>query len=149
MTGGQQRGWIIVGIDLLIVLGIYLLYSQFMVAPTANTLNLEAELHYELTVSPVRGDTIPVKLSVANPSSTERSAQLPEGIVLILSRGTRTEGRNKFWVTRPHEPGTITLTPGETRTWTYSPSYPDDVEDQLYVALFIDESRQGKVAVPR
>lgn len=149
MTGGQQRGWVIIGIDLLIVLGVYLMYSQFVVAPSANDLTLNDDLRYELTVEPVRGDTVPVTFSVSNTTDQERSVALPEGIVLFLARGTRTEGRDKFWAARPHEPGTLSLAPGETRTWTYSPTDPEDVEEELFVALFIDESRQGKVAVPR
>lgn len=149
MTEGQQRGWVIIGIDLLIVFGVYLLYSQFVVAPSTNELTLNDELRYELTVEPVRGDTIPLTFSVANATDRERTVDLPEGIVLFLARGTRTEGRDKFWATRPHDPGTLSLAPGETRTWSYSPTDPEDVEDELFVALFIDESRQGKVEVPR
>jgi len=146
---GQKQGWLIIGVDLLIVLGIYYLYSSFAFQPQPNTITIEDQLRYEATVSPPTSDTIPVTLVVRNTASSPRTATLPEGLTLFLTTGRKTEKRNNFWAVRPLQAGKVTLDVGERRTWSLAPNIPTDVNRTLYLALFIDKQRQGKVAVPQ
>ncbi len=145
---GRRRGWIIIGFDLLFVLGIYFLYSQFAIEPTANSITVDDTFHYEVKVSSPSGGTIPIRFSVSNPSSESRTVDLPNGIVLFLTTGRETDGRDHFWANRPVSSGSLTLSAGETRFWRFDPRFPNSRPSPLYVAIYIDEDRQKKVQVP-
>lgn len=145
---GLHRGWIIIGFDLLFVLGVYFLYSQFALTPSPNKMTLGDTLRYEVSVSPPSKDTVPIKFAISNPSTESHTVTFPEGIVLFLTTGRETEGTDHFWATRPISSGSVTLSPGETRSWQFSPQLPASRPSPLYVAFYADESRQDKVMVP-
>lgn len=144
----HQRGWLIIGIDLLIVLGIYFLYSSFLPRVEPNSITVQDTLQYELSVSPSSGDTIPMTLSVSNPGKSPRTTNLPEGLVLFFTTGSEADKKYNFWQSKPIPPGPLELAPDERRSWSLSPLSPSNYSGPLYVALFIDKNRQGKVLVP-
>lgn len=143
-----QRGWLIIGIDLLIVLGIYFLYSSFLPTVEPNTITVQGTLDYELSVAPRTGDTIPITLSVTNPGQSPRETTLPEGLVLFFTTGSKADRQYDFWKSRPIPAGPLKIASGERRSWSLSPPSPSNYTGPLYVALFIDTDRQGKVLVP-
>jgi hypothetical protein len=144
----RRRGWIIIAFDLLFVIGVYFLYTQFAVTPSENTVTVQDTLQYTVTVAPPSGDTIPIRLTVSNPGTESRTASLPEGLVLFLTTGRQTDGTDHFWAARPITAGSVTLGSGERRSWRYAPRFPVDRPSPLFVALYVDEDRQDKVRVP-
>lgn len=144
----RRRGWIIIAFDLLFVIGVYFLYTQFAVTPSENTVTVRDTLQYTVSVSPPSGDTIPIRLTVSNPGTESRTASLPEGVVLFLTTGRQTEGTDHFWAARPISAGSVTLGSGERRSWRYAPRFPEERPSPLFVALYVDEDRQDKVRIP-
>ncbi|MFB6344396.1 MAG: hypothetical protein ABEK50_01300 [bacterium] len=144
MGSGQTRGWIIIGVDLLVVLGIYFLYSQFMVqAPDTKTATIREDLQYKLVVNQSSGDSLPVSFGIVNNHPKSRISQLPNGILLLLTDGQQT----RYWSKQIVGPGSMTLGSSETRSWEIDVPLPDD-QGPYFVEVFIDKERQTRLQVP-
>lgn len=146
---GNYRRWLIIGVDLLIVLGVYLVYSYFGAPASSNSVTISETLSYELKVSPPRSNTISIELSVMNPVSKPQSVNYPNGLILFLASGSSIKRKDNFWATNLQKPGKFELKPSEERTWSFSVEEPDKYKSPLYLVLFIDKKRQGKVRVPQ
>lgn len=140
----SKKSWLIIGVDLIIVLGVYFVYTQLSGRPDTNSLTLNDTFKYELTVSPPEQETIPIEISMTNNNSRRLESDFPEGMTIFL-----TDGREvNFWKKTLLRSGEFSLASGETRSWDLSPRLPAQANTELYLALFVDESRQGKVKVP-
>lgn len=145
MGSGKKRGWIIIGMDLLIVLGIYFLYSQFAFdSATVNTTSFQADFSYTVSVNQPTGETIPLTVSMTNNRNKPVKSRFPSGVLLLLTNGRD----KKYWSTRLVGPTALTLNPGETRSWSLPARRPDNYRGPLYLELFIDTNRQDRVKVP-
>lgn len=139
---GQKRGWVIIAFDLLIVLGVYYLYSEYAFSRTSTTV-LKQEAHYELKVRPSKNESVELEFSISNPQDESIEITLPRGITLQLSDGKKIV----YWQKSVTNSSELTLAPGEKRTWTMSTSMPDNPPQTLYAGWVVDSDRQGQVEI--
>lgn len=131
--------------DLLIVLGIYFIYSQFAFdSTTVNKDALDKQFNYNLRVEAPKGDTVPVTVAITNQRNRSATTKLPNGLLVLLTDGVD----EKFFSRVLIRSTSLTLNAGETRSWRLSPSLPDSVPSPLYVVVYVDEDRQLRARVP-
>lgn len=131
--------------DLLIVLGIYFIYSQFAFdSTTVNKDALDKQFNYNLRVEAPKGDTVPVTVAITNQRNRSATTKLPNGLLVLLTDGVD----EKFFSRVLIRSTSLTLNSGETRSWRLSPSLPDSVPSPLYVVVYVDEDRQLRARVP-
>lgn len=144
MGSGRKRGWVIIGMDLLIVLGIYFLYSNFAFeSPEVKTASFENTFRYTLTVNEPTADTVPFTVSVTNVQNGNRTVEFPNGMLILL-----TDGRDKkYWSKQLVPAGSINLQSGEARSWNLAADRPP-APGGVYLELFVDTERQTRIEVP-
>ncbi len=144
---GQTKGWIIVGFDLLLVLGVYFVYLQFRPASGPDVPRAEVhqdEVVYVLEVSRPSKSEYKIHFELKNTGSSARTVSFPGGVQLMLSDRQRII----FWKSTLSTPDRIRLEPGEERSWSLTAPRPDRQSENLYASFYVDKLRQKFLPVP-
>lgn len=138
----MNRGWVIIGLDLLIVLGIYFLYLTF-----ANTNEPSAEIKrdviYRMEARKKSDKKIQIEFLIKNTLDESVKLSLPDGIRLQLTDGKRVI----YWKKSLIKKTNLTISNAETRSWNIRAPAPDNPPQNLYAEFVIDKNRQGRVTV--
>lgn len=134
----------IIGLDLLIVLGVYFLYVNFMGPGDKTVKKLQGPVTYSFRAERNTSDKIAIELRVRNTTDTEREVTFPNGIRFQLSDGTRVI----YWHENLYPENQVTFERGESRSWSLTAPNPKNPPETLYAEFIIDEDRQARLAVP-
>lgn len=143
MNPTRRKGWVIIALDLMIVLGIYFLYLNVS-DPSPPRTELRGRAHYQLEYRSNGGESPRLVFSVENPADTDLRVELPRGITLQVTDGRRTV----YWRKEIVAPGELRLGPAERRTWRVGVDPPGSPSGPLYADFFLDPDRQGRLELP-
>jgi hypothetical protein len=133
----------IIAFDIVIVLLVYLFYTQVRVVENESQRRM-AGINYTLTVNQISDGSIPVTFSLTSRRRTPYTTSFPNGVTLMLSDGQQTV----YWRGKLGISQSLKMPAGGERGWTRKIPRPDDSSPPYYVGFYIDDDRQAQVKVP-
>lgn len=142
-TDSQKTGWMIIAIDLIIVLLVYVFYTQVRVVENESE-RRQNGINYRLTVNQISDGSIPITFSLSSRRRTPFTIEFPNGVNLILSDGQQ----SVYWRDKLNLSRSIQMPAGGERGWSRSIPLPENGSPPYYVGFYIDDQRQAQVRVP-
>jgi len=143
VTAGQKKGWMIIGADLILVLFVYILFTQVQVNEES-VQRRQNGITYRLIAEPENDGQIPVRFRVTSRRTSPYTIELPEGITLMISNGQKTVYARETI----QQQTMIEIQPEQSRQWSQTFSLPEEASPPYYAGFFIDSDRQALVEVP-
>lgn len=144
----RNRTWLIVGLDILLVLLVYLLYTHvlrpaLLSGGPAKSVSHHEQVKYELEATPEENNTIKLSFRLENTAGETTVIDLPRGVTLMLSDGQKYIYDQQQIIS----PGELKLGGGAKENWDYRASHPRNPPESIYGGYFLDKSRQKQVRI--
>ncbi|MFP4687978.1 MAG: hypothetical protein ACLFN5_07730 [bacterium] len=146
----RSRGWAIIALDLIIILGVYFIFIQYqgrhLSSPEPQDyLKIEADgVVYGLKVHRESEDRLRFVFSLKNESNKTQTVTFPEGVNVFLTDQDDYHIHLKLDLKTDQ----VEVNVGEKRSWQRDFLYPQDAPEKLYGALYIDDDREGIIEIP-